>query len=106
MIVRPSAENPKYCVECGTTLNWNNKHGYCQDCYVASGAKRRKMREYQRSYRTKSTLGFEPVQRECLKCGKSFVADGRFNRSCHQCKKVQETLGRVYTVMTGGYVNG
>lgn len=29
----------------------------------------------------------EPVPRACLTCGTHFVADGRFNRVCTECKR-------------------
>lgn len=32
------------------------------------------------------------MTRNCLKCGKSFEADGRFNRICGACARANESL--------------
>lgn len=34
----------------------------------------------------------EKVIRDCLKCGKSFKADGKYVRLCTNCKKENEQL--------------
>jgi Zn finger protein HypA/HybF involved in hydrogenase expression len=37
----------------------------------------------------------KPIKRTCLKCGREFVAEGRFNRICERCTESnrQVTLG-------------
>ena len=32
------------------------------------------------------------IERKCLKCNQSFIADGKFNRICPECTKVNEWL--------------
>ena len=36
------------------------------------------------------------VKRECLKCDREFMAEGRFNRICPKCTEVNRYLSHAY----------
>lgn len=36
--------------------------------------------------------GYEPKVRHCLRCGGDFYSEGKYNRICDGCKKLEETM--------------
>jgi len=69
-----------------------------------------KKRQWQRDDQKKNT---EKVKRKCLKCGRSFIARGRYNRICPKCTLVNRTItagsadpGSVGVRIEGYYYDG
>tara|TARA_R100001509_G_scaffold165036_3_gene144843 strand:- start:3220 stop:3663 length:444 start_codon:yes stop_codon:yes gene_type:complete len=112
------------CKTCGKSCETKNKHyAICESCmknYLNSleemakqNKKQNKCKEvrnqqYHKLYRkitaVKERLSDIPRQlevekaydRECLRCDKSFVASGKYNRICHNCKSIIENYEDYY----------
>ena len=72
-----------YCDKCGVEIGPGKK--YCDD--HRKEAKRDGWLKYARKHHTKPKPETERIERQCLKCNRPFMAEGRFTRICETCAK-------------------
>jgi len=112
------------CKNCGQPSESKNKfYALCQSCMqnylnsleeMAAENKKRNQNDeikkqqynilYKKIERTKESLAAvprkieleKPMDRECLRCGRDFVAIGKFNRICGRCKDIINTYEDFY----------
>ena len=99
------------CKTCGESCETKNKHyAICEACMknYLNQSREIKKQQYHKLYRkitaAKERLSDIPRQlevekaydRQCLRCDKSFVAVGKFNRICQNCKNIIDTYEDFY----------
>ncbi len=114
----------KICWSCGFPM-MNNKSGHGKTCkvlnqidrndlsecqvaknsYVAKQARlkyKAEGRTYMQQFDKKALLPKKDIQkRVCLKCDRLFKSEGKFNRVCERCSKIQEAIVPLGIVKVG-----
>jgi hypothetical protein len=75
---------------CSVVLGTSNKTGYCMKHYYTP---RSSIRSHDKRKRGKL------VSRKCLKCGRPFMAEGKFNRVCDLCHVTNKNVNDFHFVV-------